>query len=265
VAHPQVAAFARLANGAEAPVRRIFGQVSMLGRSMHDVRYDDVNDEVVLPGRAGSILIFRGGAHGQEAPVRVLQGPNVQAGGSRLAIDSVHREIFAFGRGGIQVFPLDGNGNVAPMRVIAGPDTMGPNSSIAIDPIHDLIATVGRGGKAILVFNRTDNGNVKPRNVILGPKTEIDRINQMQIYAEKKLVIIAMPGEQLLMEPPRTFVGAWSLDDNGDVAPRWKIEGDGTTIKKAFAVALNPKNREVYVTDMRLNGVLTFFAPQLFE
>ena len=232
---------------------------------MHDVRYDDVKDEVVLPGRAGSILIFRGGAHGQEAPVRVLQGPNVQAGGSRLAIDSVHREIFAFGRGGIQVFPLDGNGNVSPIRVIAGPDTMGPNSSLAVDPIHDLIATVGRGGKAILVFNRTDNGNVKPRNVILGPKTEIDRINQMQIYAEKKLVIIAMPGEQLLMEPPRTFVGAWSLDDNGDVAPRWKIEGDGTTIKKAFAVALNPKNQEVYVTDMRLNGVLTFFAPQLFQ
>ena len=58
---------------------------------MHDVRYEEVNDEVVLPGRAGSILIFRGGAHGQEAPVRVLQGPNVQAGGSRLAIDSVHR------------------------------------------------------------------------------------------------------------------------------------------------------------------------------
>src|SRR4029450_647389 len=254
-----------MANGADAPIRRIFGQVSMLGRSMHDVRYDDVNDEVVLPGRAGSILIFRGGAHGQEAPVRVLQGPNVQAGGSRLAIDSVHREIYAFGRGGIQVFPLDGNGNVSPMRVIAGSETMGPNTSIAVDPIHDLIATVGRGGKAILVFNRTDNGNVKPRNVILGPKTEIDRINQMQIYAEKKLVIIAMPGEQLLMEPPRTFVGAWSLDDNGDVAPRWKIEGDGTTIKKAFAVALNPKNREVYVTDMRLNGVLTFFAPQLFE
>ena len=34
---------------------------------------------------------------------------------------------------------------------------------------------------------------------------------------------------------------------------------------KAFAVALNPKDREIYVTDMRLNGVLTFFAPQIFQ
>jgi hypothetical protein len=254
-----------MANGSEAPVRRIYGQASMLGRSMHDIRYNEVDDEFVVPGRAGSILIFRGGAHGQEAPIRVLQGPSVQAGGSRLAIDTVHREIFAFGRGGIQVFPLDGNGNVAPMRVISGSETQGPNSSIAVDPIHDLIATVGRGGQSILVFNRTDNGNVKPRNMIRGPKTAIDRINQMQIYPEKKLVIIAMPGVQLLMEPPRTFVGFWSLDDNGDVAPRWTLEGSGTTIKKAFAVALNPKNKEVYVTDMRLNGVLTFFAPQVFD
>ena len=39
-----------------------------------------------------------------------------------------------------------------------------------------------------------------------------------------------------------------------------KGKGDG-----AAAVALNPKNQEVYVTDMRLNGVLTFFAPQLFQ
>ena len=231
---------------------------------MHDIRYDEVNDEFVVPGRGGSILIFRGGAHGQEAPVRVLEGPNVRAGGTRVAIDSVHREIYTTGRGGIQVFPLDGNGNVPPLRVIAGPDTEGPGDSIAVDPINNLIATVGRD-RAILVFNRTDNGNVKPRNVIRGPRTEIDRINQMQIYPEKKLVIIAMPGLQLLMEPPRTFVGAWSLDDNGDVPPLWKLEGDGTTIKKAFAVVLNPKDREVYVTDMRLNGVLTFFAPQLFE
>jgi hypothetical protein len=254
-----------MANGSEAPVRRIYGQASMLGRSMHDIRYNEVDDEIVVPGRASSILVFRGGAHGQEAPIRVIRGPNAQPEGSRLAIDTVHREIFSFGRGGIQVFPLDGNGNVPPMRVISGADTQGPNSSIAVDPVNNLIATVGRGGKSILVFNRTDNGNVKPRNVIRGPRTEIDRINQMQIYPEKKLVIIAMPGEQLLMEPPRTFVGAWSLDDNGDLPPRWKIEGDGTTIKKAFAVVLNPKNKEVYVTDMRLNGVLTFFAPQLFE
>jgi hypothetical protein len=67
------------------------------------------------------------------------------------------------------------------------------------------------------------------------------------------------------MEPPRVFVGMWSEDDNGDVAPKWTITGDQTTLKKPFAVALNPEHKEIYVTDMRLNGVLTFSVPEIFQ
>ena len=57
----------------------------------------------------------------------------------------------------------------------------------------------------------------------------------------------------------------WSLDDNGDVAPKWTISGEQTTIKKPFAVALNPEHKEIYVTDMRRNGVMTFQVPEVFE
>ena len=64
------------------------------------------------------------------------------------------------------------------------------------------------------------------------------------------------------MEPEGVFVGAWNLDDDGDVPPRWKIDH---TVKKPFAVTLNPEHKEVYVTDMRLNGVLTFYFPEMFE
>jgi hypothetical protein len=74
-----------------------------------------------------------------------------------------------------------------------------------------------------------------------------------------------MPGRGVGMEPPRVFVGAWSLDDDGDVAPKWALTGAQTTLKKPFAVALNPAQKEIYVTDMRLNGVLTFSVPEIFE
>jgi hypothetical protein len=87
----------------------------------------------------------------------------------------------------------------------------------------------------------------------------------MQIYPEGKLLIVAMPGIQGEMEPPRVFVGMWGLDDDGDVPPKWTINGDRTTLKKPFAVALNPEHKEIYVTDMRLNGVLTFQVPEVFE
>jgi DNA-binding beta-propeller fold protein YncE len=254
-----------MSNGGAPPARRIYGQASLLSRTIHDVRYNEVDDEIVVPSPfADAILTFRGGADGQEAPIRIIQGGKAQVDGSRLAIDAVHQEIFAFGRGGIQVFPLKANGDVAPIRVIAGSNTMRPNGSIAVDPINNVIATLGQND-SILFFNRTDNGNVKPRNVIQGPNTQIDRINQIQVHPESGHLIVAMPGQQGLVEPPRVFVGVWNITDNGDVAPKYRIYGNATTMKKPFGVALNPVHKEIYVSDMRLNGVVTFSMPELFE
>src|SRR5262249_4985803 len=72
---------------------------------------------------------------------------------------------------------------------------------------------------AILAFNRTDNGNVKPRAVIKGDNSGIIRINQMQVYPPKKLIVVAQPGIHDHMEPRRRVLGVWSYDDNGDVPP----------------------------------------------
>ena len=159
---------------------------------------------------------------------------------------------------------MDADGDVAPIRVITGPDTGGPGGSIAVDPINNVIATTGRN-RSILFFNRTDNGNVKPRNVIQGVNTQIDRINQMRIYGPAGHLIVAMPGQQGLMEPPRVFVGVWNTDDNGDVPPKYAIYGNETQMKKPFGLALNPTHKEIYVSDMRLNGVVAFSFPELFE
>jgi hypothetical protein len=73
VAHPQIAVFARLANGNANPVRKIEGQKTLLGRTMHSIVYDEIHDEFVVPQQFGqAILTFRGGANGEEVPVRVL-------------------------------------------------------------------------------------------------------------------------------------------------------------------------------------------------
>ena len=70
-------AFARLANGNVKQTRVLMGQTTKLSRTMHDIRYNEVNDEIVVPNPfANAILTFRGGADGQEAPVRIIQGPN---------------------------------------------------------------------------------------------------------------------------------------------------------------------------------------------
>jgi hypothetical protein len=233
---------------------------------MHDVRHDPVKDEIIVANPfAAAILIFRGGANGQEAPVRVIQGPKTQlTGPQRLDIDPQRREVFVPSGGGILVFDLDASGDVAPKRVIRGPRTQGPGGSVAVDPINNLIAAPGRGN-SILIFDLMANGDVPPLRVIKGPNTQIDRINQMAIYPQGRLVVVAMPGVQGLVEPPRVFIGAWSLDDNGDVPPKFAISGEATTMKKSFSVALDAEHKDVIVSDMRLNGIMTFNVPDMFE
>lgn len=266
----------------------IYGQNSKLGRSEHDIRYDAVHDEIVVPVSAPmSILTFRGDAKEQEAPLRAIYGPKVgDLSGSRLDIDPIHNEIVGYNAHSIRVYPREGNGDVAPLRVIEGPDTglndkNTPIYGIAVDPVNNIIA-VGlntffgqdlepehlketRNPGGILIFNRTDNGNVKPRNIIRGPKSGIIRINQMQIIPSRKLIVVCMPGIRDQMEPEGAFLGAWSEDDNGDVPPMYKLPADAhTTLKKPFGVALDPKHKEVIITDMRHNGVLVFSLPEIF-
>jgi hypothetical protein len=79
VNHPQIAAFARLAKENTPYLRSIEGHKSQLSRTMHDMDYDPIHDEIVVTGPlTQSILTFRGAANGEEAPIRVIQGKLTQ-------------------------------------------------------------------------------------------------------------------------------------------------------------------------------------------
>src|ERR1051325_3735968 len=205
------------------PQRVIFGQASKLSRTMHAIRYNAVRDEFYVGNPfAQAVLTFRGGANGEEAPIRVIQGPKTQIVGSdyaandRLAIDPMHDEIMVpVSSNSILVFPGLGNGDLAPLRVIHGPDTElqfdgRGGFPVATDPMHNLIIAgrsargnlvvngksmdAERGGGnpergggsqrfgALLIFDRTADGNVKPRAVITGPKAAVGGSGQIQVY-----------------------------------------------------------------------------------
>jgi len=234
VAHPQVAAFARLADGAAKPVRKLEGQKTFFSRSMHAIAYDEIHDEFYLPVPfPQAVLIFRGGANGEEAPIRIIQGPLTQLQRpNRLAVDAVHNEIFMVGGGDeVWVFPREANGDVAPIRVLKGPDTQLGADAVAVDPVQNLLivgSSTGRstsrgGGDRFLIFNRTDQGNVKPKAVIGGPKSGFQRLSgPFAVYPPKGWIIAGDRGGGASneMASNESYVGIWSVNDNGDVPPK---------------------------------------------
>jgi len=250
----------------------------MLGRSMHGVSYDEIHDEIVVPQAfAQSILTFRGGASGEEAPIRVIQGSRTQLKSpDKVAVDPVHNEIFVAGDEAVLVFSREANGNVAPIRILQGPDTQLGASEVAVDPVHNLLVVAGSarggaegrreedGGSAVRIFNRTDQGNVRPQAVIRGPKTGLTGTSRIAVYPPTGKIIVNVSAGYGVLASDECFVGIWNIQDNGDVPPQWTIGGPRGILQQPRGVTLDPKNRSLIVSDKRLNAVLTFYFPEIF-
>jgi hypothetical protein len=269
VAHPQIATFARLADANTKPVRKIEGQKSLLGRTMHAIVYDDLHDEFSVPQPlAQAILTFRGGANGEEAPVRIIQGPKTQlTDPERLGLDPVHNEFFVPQGNAVFVFPRTANGDVAPIRILKGPDTQLGASAVAVDTTHDLliVAGGGQGGSRFRIFHRSDEGNVKPKAVIGGPNSGFLGLGgPFAVYGPKGWIVATVRGGGGEMASTIAFIGIWSVNDNGDVPPRWKVGGPNGVFQMPRGIALDAKNKTIIASDKRLNAVLSFYFPEMF-
>jgi hypothetical protein len=282
-----------------APTRVISGQETKLARTVHGIAYDSESDEIIVPNPiAAAILVFRGGASGAEAPIRVIQGVHTQLTYPHsVNVDSENKEILVGDPGGRQVlvFPLDAQGDVPPLRVIKGPRTgLGHVVGVASDTVHDLLivsnsatgpSSAGRTG--LLIFNRRDSGDLAPRQTISGPKTGILYAPwQVQVDGTHGTIFVAVCNvtyrPRYLLDrvrdqakdsevrspwndPRLGFVGAWSITDTGDVAPRSILKGPVSGLVHPDGLALNPKNREIIVTDSVRNGALVFSVPEFFR
>jgi hypothetical protein len=273
VAHPQIAAFARLAEGNAKPTRAIAGQNTRITRTIHDLAYDPVHDEIVVPQlHAQALMTFRGDANGDVQPIRIIMGARTQLKSPiRLGLDPVHEEIFVPLGDRVLVFARQAQGNVAPIRILMGPDTQLGAGALVVDPVHDLLITSGvpetGGGEGdrvgqLLIFNRTDNGNAKPRAVIRGPKARISGSALLEVYPPRGLILAAVRGRG--RSSIDNYVGVWSIDDHGDVAPRWTIGGPNGMLRQVRGVTVDAKHKTVIVSDKFLNAVLTYEFPEIF-
>jgi hypothetical protein len=261
VAHPQIAVFARLANGQANRLGAIEGQKTLLGRTMHGMGYDAVRDEIVVPQQFGQgILIFRATANGEEPPVRVIRGPKTRLIAlDRVAVDDVNGEYIVPEGGEVLVFSRDANGDVAPTRILSGPNTgFSAARAVAVDTKRNLLIVVARGpkgGTQISIFDRKASGDAKPLRVITG----LAGSQNVTVEPERGLVFVVQLGRNT------GYVGVWSVADSGNVPPRYVIGGPHGTLFDPRGVVLDVKNRAVLVSDKQLNAVLTYEVPAIFD
>lgn len=250
--------------------RKIEGQKTLLGRTMHSIAYNERRDEFMVPQPfAQALLTFRGGANGEEAPIRVIQGRKTQlVEPDRLALDEINDEVFVpmdtVKR--ITVYRASANGDVAPLRGIEGPDTTLGGEALAVDNVHNLLiaAGVGKEGLRLRIFDRKAEGNAKPLRIIGGKNSMFSRLGgPIAVYSPKGWILATVRGPGALASD-EAFLGIWSVNDDGDVPPRWTIGGPKGVFRMPRGIALDVKNKSIIASDKRLNAVLTFHFPELF-
>jgi DNA-binding beta-propeller fold protein YncE len=270
VGHPQIAAFARLANGGATPTRAIAGQHTLFNRTIHDMAYDPVRDEILVPANhAYAILTFRADANGDTPPVRKIWGRRTQiVNPSAVAIDAVHGEIFVPQNRRVLVFPRDADGDVAPIRILQGTDTGlggGGDMRITVDPVRNLMIVTGGG---IRIFDRTASGNTRPLRYISSSGAKASRL--LTNNPANGMIFAAVRAGENSDETIEgrfaldDYVGVWSVFDDGDVPARLTIGGPNLLLKDARGIAIDPKHKNVMVSDKTLNAVLTFNVPEAF-
>ena len=268
MSHPQIAIFARLADGNAAPVRAIAGQKTLLTRSTHGIAYDHIRDVFMVPNfYAQSIQIYRGDANGEVPPVRVIQGLRTQLRNpDKLMLDVVNNEILIPQGNKVLVFDGNSQGNVAPKRVLGPTPGLGA-LVVDADPVHDLLVVAGAGGGfsgRFQIFDRTASGDVKPKWVIAGPNTELQRfMGPIAVQPTRGLIIAGIRTNEELGGPDN-FVGVWDLFARGDARPIYRLGGPNVLLEQVRGITLNPKHKELIVTDKRINGVMTYYFPEIF-
>lgn len=186
----------------------------------------------------------------------MIQGSKTQITAmDRLAVDPYNGEIFVPEGDKVLVFDRLANGNVAPKRVLGGPNTgFTAAVTVAIDHVRNLLVVgaevpEGKGaGSQLAIFDRTASGNVKPKRVISGPKARIGDPGNMRVYPEGGLIFVVQQAG---------YVGVWSIDDNGEIPPRYTVGGPKGMLQKPRGLDLDPKHHAVIVSDKGLNAVLT--------
>jgi DNA-binding beta-propeller fold protein YncE len=128
----------------------------------------------IIPGTGKfgppSITVYRKDAHGDIAPLRVIQGPRTQLNWpTSIAVHPDRGELFVANDTGdsVTVYRADATGDAAPIRVIKGPRSMVKNPlGVTLDLVNNELWVANFGSHSATVFPVDASGDPVPKRVI---------------------------------------------------------------------------------------------------
>jgi DNA-binding beta-propeller fold protein YncE len=247
------------ARGDALPIRIIQGSHTGLIRPQ-TVEVDPVNNEIVAADSSSrAILVFDRMANGDVAPKRKIGGAKTDFRDIvGVAVDPVANLIIAANRSaggpnGVYMFDRLAEGDVAPVRHIGGVNSgvLGRFRQLKVDPERGMIYV------AVQAFRRQSATPQKEADLYTNEKALAALREQAKKEKDDDDAVDSEGGGDTA-----GFIGVWSVNDNGDVAPRFMIRGPGTRAGGFGGVAINPKDGEVY--GVGSNAVMTYLVPNFF-
>jgi 6-phosphogluconolactonase (cycloisomerase 2 family) len=183
---PQVAVYRRGASGNEKPKRLLIGDKTELSDS-HGMAIDPrrkllfvdnwgniADDAKPGSGRFGppTITVYRLNAEGDEAPLRIIQGPKTGLDWpGAMSIDPDTGDLYVANDMGQDIIVFHGGdqGDVAPARIIKGPSTgLSYPVGVFVDSKNKEVWATNIGNSTATVYPLMANGDVAPVRVIRG-------------------------------------------------------------------------------------------------
>lgn len=202
-----VVVYRKLAEGEEAPLRRLFGNDTEL-EDPHGIAVDTKNN-LLFVSNHGNVRYRNKGGEG-DLRETAAQNPRRMRGFIRGTGKFEPPSITVYGR--------DAEGNTAPVRIIEGPQTrLNWPMHLAVDEERGELYVANDMDHSILVFRTTDEGDAAPTRVIKGPKTGIKNPTSIALDLKNGELWVANMGNH--------SATAFPLTASGDVEPLRTIRG----------------------------------------
>ncbi|MBI4444888.1 MAG: beta-propeller fold lactonase family protein [Acidobacteria bacterium] len=182
--------------------------------------------------RDGAVSVFRKQASGDEAPIRLLQGPRTRlADPHGIAIDSTNDLMFVTNFGYSARHSTEG---VDLAKILPKPNW----------PIDNRLVIPGSGkfeAPSVTVHERTASGDTPPLRVIQGPKTRLNMPAGIAADPKRREIYVANDMDHSIL--------VFSSEAGGDVAPLRLLKGSKTGLKHPSGLFLDTKNNELWVAN----------------